>query len=86
MTFTKPIPYNVTITAVNGGFIAEVGCQRFAYTDPASLAADLRDYLIDPDSAVKKYEVKSGAPTAQYPEGEDTRREINCTVPTARLR
>jgi hypothetical protein len=52
----RAIPFNVTIMADDGdGFIVQVGCKTFAYTDPRKLADNLTGYLLDPDGAVKQY-------------------------------
>lgn len=48
--------YNVLIThALNGGFVVEVGCARFAYTNSRQLCKDLKLYLDDPQAYEEKY-------------------------------
>jgi len=52
----KAIPYPVTITPdAADGFIVQVGCQTFAYTDAAKLSADLGFYLREPEAAVEDH-------------------------------
>lgn len=39
----------------NDGYIVNVGCTNFAYTDPEKMIADLGEYIRDPEGVEKAY-------------------------------
>ena len=56
MYLTNNTIRTITIEATpNGGFIATVGCQRFAYTDVKRLLWDLEEYMNSPSGVEKKF-------------------------------
>ena len=38
-----------------GGYIVQIGCQRFVYEDPSSVAQLVMDYLMDPEKLEKEF-------------------------------
>lgn len=49
-------PFEVIIRhTLNGGYVASVGCAKFAYANATALCRDLKAYLEDPQKYEKKY-------------------------------
>ena len=42
-------------TTANAGYIVNVGCTNFAYTDPEKMIADLGEYIRDPQAVEEEY-------------------------------
>lgn len=47
--------YNINISAVLNGWVAQVGCQTLVYNDLDALLKDLREYLTEPRSKIKTF-------------------------------
>ena len=55
MEFKNVLPHAINISGtMNGGYLMEVGCSRFAYGDSDDMLELLKAYLDDPEGMVKK--------------------------------
>lgn len=54
----------INIRAVLNGYVVQVGCQTVVYNSVDTLLVELRNYLIDPEDAEKRY--------AQFPNARFT--------------
>ncbi len=56
MEFKNVLPHAINISGtMNGGYLMEVGCARFAYGDSDDMLELVKAYLDDPEGMVKKY-------------------------------
>lgn len=54
---------DITIRTVLNGYVVQVGCQTVVYNSVDTLLVELRNYLIDPEDAEKRY---SQFPNARF--------------------
>ena len=64
-----PKGYNINIQRVRGGYHVEVGCERFVFTNPNTVAEFVTKLLISPEEMTKRFYDDDGKQPRTEPAG-----------------